>query len=62
MDSEKGFRKAIDEFNLQVKEKWIFRDPYSIECGKRVLREIRAMEDRPTAIFTGSDEICCWNH
>ncbi|MFC0558835.1 LacI family DNA-binding transcriptional regulator [Halalkalibacter alkalisediminis] len=57
IDREKGFRKAVKEFDLEVREDWIFRDPFSIECGKRVLREIRAMEDRPTAIFTGSDEI-----
>ncbi|TWI55902.1 LacI family DNA-binding transcriptional regulator [Halalkalibacter nanhaiisediminis] len=57
IDREKGFRKAINEFSLEVREEWVFRDPYSIDCGKRVLREIQVMEDRPTAIFTGSDEI-----
>jgi LacI family transcriptional regulator len=57
IDREKGFRAAIEECNLGVKEEWIFRSNYSIAGGKEILREIITMRDRPTAIFTGSDEI-----
>lgn len=57
VDREKGFRAALEEFNLEMNDQWFFRDSYSIECGKDILRKIIAMKNRPTAIFTGSDEV-----
>ncbi|ARK31224.1 LacI family DNA-binding transcriptional regulator [Halalkalibacter krulwichiae] len=57
IDREKGFRSALEQFNLLLKESWIFRDAYSIECGKDIVKQIVEMTDRPSAIFTGSDEV-----
>ncbi|WP_088103258.1 LacI family DNA-binding transcriptional regulator [Halalkalibacter urbisdiaboli] len=56
-DRQKGFMNALREHNLEISENWIFRDLHSIECGKKLLREILAMEIRPTAVFSGSDEV-----
>jgi LacI family transcriptional regulator len=56
-DRQKGFMAAMEEFNLKVSDDWIFRDPPSINCGRKVLREILAMKNRPTAVFAGSDEM-----
>ncbi|WP_332696039.1 LacI family DNA-binding transcriptional regulator [Halalkalibacter lacteus] len=56
-DRLKGFKTAMEEFKLDVREEWMFRDSPSIECGKKILREITSMENRPTAVFAGSDEI-----
>ncbi|MBP3950017.1 LacI family DNA-binding transcriptional regulator [Bacillus suaedae] len=57
IDREQGFRKALAESGLVVNEKWLFRDLYSIECGKTLLRKLVEMDHRPSAIFTGSDEV-----
>jgi LacI family transcriptional regulator len=56
-DRQKGFMTAVEEFNLKVNDEWIFRYPPSIKDGRKVLKEILAMDNRPTAIFAGSDEM-----
>ncbi|MDT8859231.1 LacI family transcriptional regulator [Alkalihalobacillus sp. MEB130] len=56
-DRQKGFRAALVENNIEISEQWIFRDDPSIENGKRILKAILALEDKPTAIFAGSDEV-----
>ncbi|WP_370621964.1 substrate-binding domain-containing protein [Bacillus sp. JCM 19034] len=58
-DREKGFIQALAEFGLGLKKEWYFDNFYSIDCGKKVLQSILTMEPnmRPTAIFTGSDEV-----
>ncbi|OIJ14891.1 LacI family transcriptional regulator [Anaerobacillus arseniciselenatis] len=56
-DRNQGFQKALSEAGIKINPKWIFIDQHTIEDGKHVLRQILEMEDRPTAIFTGSDEV-----
>ncbi|MFC0472678.1 LacI family DNA-binding transcriptional regulator [Halalkalibacter kiskunsagensis] len=56
-DRQKGFMDAMKESRLEVDSKSMFRYPPSIDSGKKVLREILAMENKPTAIFAGSDEV-----
>ncbi|GLC90341.1 LacI family DNA-binding transcriptional regulator [Lysinibacillus piscis] len=56
-DRNHGFQKALKEADIAVNTKWIFLNQYSIEDGKKVMNQIMAMDERPTAIFTGSDEI-----
>ncbi|WP_332630752.1 LacI family DNA-binding transcriptional regulator [Halalkalibacter flavus] len=56
-DRNQGFQKALSEVGIKINPKWIFIDQHTIEDGKHVLRQILEMEDRPTAIFTGSDEV-----
>ncbi|MCL7747665.1 LacI family DNA-binding transcriptional regulator [Halalkalibacter alkaliphilus] len=56
-DRNRGFQKALSEAGIKINPKWIFIDQHTIEDGKHVLRQILEMEDRPTAIFTGSDEV-----
>jgi LacI family transcriptional regulator len=56
-DRETGFLAALDEYNIEMNNQWIFRDTPSIEAGKRILRTILSLEDKPTAIFAGSDEV-----
>jgi LacI family transcriptional regulator len=56
-DRNQGFQKALSEAGIKINPKWIFVDQHTIEDGKNVLRQILEMEDRPTAIFTGSDEV-----
>ncbi|MED4227997.1 LacI family DNA-binding transcriptional regulator [Neobacillus cucumis] len=56
-DRNQGYQRAIKEAGIEINPKWIFVNKHSIEDGKQVLRQILEMDDRPTAIFTGSDEI-----
>ncbi|ARK28827.1 LacI family DNA-binding transcriptional regulator [Halalkalibacter krulwichiae] len=56
-DRNQGFQRALSEAGIKIDPKWIFIDQHTIEDGKHVLRQILEMKDRPTAIFTGSDEV-----
>ncbi|MDQ0162340.1 LacI family DNA-binding transcriptional regulator [Aeribacillus alveayuensis] len=54
---EKGFRKAHSEHGLQIDPKLVFQNVFTFEDGKKVLQKLAALDNRPTAIFTGSDEV-----
>ncbi|WP_257352065.1 LacI family DNA-binding transcriptional regulator [Pseudalkalibacillus decolorationis] len=56
-DRKNGLKKALEDIGLTLNPDWIFLKRYSIEDGQKVMKEIAAMDDRPTAIFTGSDEV-----
>jgi LacI family transcriptional regulator len=58
-DRNQGFQKALHEAGIKINPKWIFIDQHTIEDGKQVMKQILEMDDRPTAIFTGSDEVAC---
>ena len=54
---EIGFRKALQEHHLEFEESYAFRNAASIEDGKEIFHEIREMTTKPTAVFTGGDEV-----
>ncbi|WP_223700783.1 LacI family DNA-binding transcriptional regulator [Sutcliffiella deserti] len=54
---EIGFLKALEEFEVSFQEEFSFRNAFTIEDGREILREIITLKDRPTAIFTGGDEV-----
>ncbi|QNG59717.1 LacI family DNA-binding transcriptional regulator [Metabacillus idriensis] len=54
---EKGFRQAMSEAGYLFVENMAYRDAFNIEDGKRVFREIRELDQKPTAVFTGADEV-----
>jgi LacI family transcriptional regulator, repressor for deo operon, udp, cdd, tsx, nupC, and nupG len=54
---EHGFRLALQEAGLEFEETLAFRHAFRIEDGKAVFREIMEMNHRPTAIFSGGDEV-----
>lgn len=56
-DRNQGFQKALKEAGISENPSWIFLNQHSIEDGKNLINQIMDMEERPTAIFTGSDEI-----
>ncbi|MFB4212451.1 LacI family DNA-binding transcriptional regulator [Shouchella sp. JSM 1781072] len=56
-DRNNGFQKAMTQSGVNVNPQWIFIDQHSIEDGRDVLRQLLEMTNRPTAIFTGSDEV-----
>jgi LacI family transcriptional regulator len=56
-DRNLGFQKALTEAGMKINPKWIFINQHTIEDGKQIMKQIFEMDDRPTAIFTGSDEV-----
>ncbi|RBW68812.1 LacI family DNA-binding transcriptional regulator [Bacillus taeanensis] len=58
-DRNHGYQRALKEAGLSVNPKWVFVNQHTIEDGKKVMKQILSMDeaDRPTAVFTGSDEI-----
>ncbi|HEU5140095.1 MAG TPA: LacI family DNA-binding transcriptional regulator [Bacillales bacterium] len=56
-DRQKGFLHALEENDLFMEEKWWFSNALEIQDGQEILRKIMEMDNRPSAIFTGSDEV-----
>jgi len=56
-DRNQGYQKAMAEAGVSINPAWIFVDRHTSEDGKKLLAHMLDMDDRPTAIFTGSDEI-----
>lgn len=56
-DRNRGYQKALEEAGIAVNPNWILVNQHTIEDGKKVMEHILEMKDRPTAVFTGSDEI-----
>jgi len=56
-DRNQGYQKALTEAGIEINPNWIFIKRHAIEDGRKVLHQIYGMQDRPTAIFTGSDEV-----
>lgn len=56
-DRNRGYQRALEEAGITVNPSWVLVNQHTIEDGKRVMKQILEMNDRPTAVFTGSDEI-----
>ncbi|ANC77411.1 LacI family transcriptional regulator [Fictibacillus phosphorivorans] len=56
-DRRKGYELAMKETGLDINEDWYQYNAISIEDGKKVFHRIKALKNRPEAIFTGSDEV-----
>jgi LacI family repressor for deo operon, udp, cdd, tsx, nupC, and nupG len=52
-----GFRKALFEHRLAVREDWIFPGDYTMEAGRAAAEHVLTLDERPTAIFAGNDEM-----
>ncbi|TYR81245.1 LacI family DNA-binding transcriptional regulator [Priestia megaterium] len=53
----KGFLKALSEANLQVKEEWIFDGAFTIKDGFNIFNKLHNLNEKPTALFTGNDQV-----
>ena len=56
-DRNFGYQKALEEAGIEINPNWILINRHTIEDGRTVLHQILDMKDRPTAVFTGSDEV-----
>ncbi|MFB5662405.1 LacI family DNA-binding transcriptional regulator [Alteribacillus sp. HJP-4] len=57
LDRKKGFLEAIKEADINLPHYWFFEHAYGIDDGKRIVKEIHDLQDKPTAIFTCADEV-----
>ena len=53
----KGFMEAMDDAGLEVPQKYQIRGMHSIENGYNGMKQLLALEDRPTAVFMSNYEI-----
>ncbi|HET7577669.1 MAG TPA: LacI family DNA-binding transcriptional regulator [Bacillales bacterium] len=56
-DRKRGFDQALKEAGLSFDERMWFAGVFDIRDGRHVFREMLKLHPRPTAIFTGSDEV-----
>ncbi|TDX51573.1 LacI family DNA-binding transcriptional regulator [Orenia marismortui] len=54
-DRLEGFKKAIDNFDLDYKEEWIIEGDFSKESGYQAMKKLLRLEDRPKAVFIAND-------
>lgn len=52
-----GFRKAMFEHRLEVREDWIFAGDYNMESGRAAAKHLSGLKEMPTAVFAGNDEM-----
>lgn len=54
-DRVRGFKKALNMYDLPFEEKYSFNGEYLLEKSYECTKEILNMEDKPTAIFASSN-------
>ncbi|MGE7608139.1 LacI family DNA-binding transcriptional regulator [Peribacillus frigoritolerans] len=54
---KEGFIKALADNDLLLNDDWIFGHGFNIEDGFRICDEIVKLKEKPTALFTGNDQV-----
>ena len=57
VNRRRGYLKAVTEAGIEPADKLMFKNIFTIEDGRAIFNQIHSMQDPPTAIFTGSDEV-----
>ncbi|HDR0715193.1 TPA: substrate-binding domain-containing protein, partial [Pasteurella multocida] len=52
-----GYKKALKEANIPLREDCIIESHFDFEGGKRGMEKVLALQPRPTAVFACSDSI-----
>lgn len=52
-----GYRKAMFEHRLNVREDWVVPGDYTMQSGRDAAEHFARLDERPTAIFAGNDEM-----
>jgi LacI family repressor for deo operon, udp, cdd, tsx, nupC, and nupG len=52
-----GFRKAMFEHRLEVRDDWIFAGDYTMESGRAAANYFLSLGQLPTAVFAANDEM-----
>jgi LacI family transcriptional regulator, repressor for deo operon, udp, cdd, tsx, nupC, and nupG len=54
---KEGYLAALSDHNLLYKKEWLFGKAFNIEDGFRIFEEIHKLKEKPTALFTGNDQV-----
>ncbi len=57
VDRAAGYRLAMEQAGLELREGWIARGDFSVGSGHRALHQIWSSEIKPTAVFAANDEM-----
>lgn len=52
---ETGYRQALKEAQIPLREDWILQEGFSVNAGKRAAKRLLALSERPTAISCCAD-------
>ncbi|KKE77671.1 catabolite control protein A [Oceanobacillus caeni] len=52
-----GYKRALAEANVPIKEEFIVQGDYSYESGLEAAKQLAALDEKPEAIFVASDEM-----
>ncbi len=55
IDRIKGFKRAMQHFNLEVKEEWLINGNFTYESGLEAFRTLKKQKKLPTAVFCTND-------
>jgi LacI family transcriptional regulator len=50
-----GFRRALQEHDVPLREEWVVHSPLSIEGGKQAMRQLLTLPEAPEAIFIANN-------
>jgi LacI family transcriptional regulator len=50
-----GFRLAMKEARLPIRDEWVVPSPLSIEAGKQAMEHVLTLPDRPRAVFVANN-------
>jgi len=53
----RGFREVLGEYGVSLEADYIAEGGYTFDSGVECARRLLALENRPTAIFAGNDEM-----
>lgn len=54
---EQGYRRALEEAGIPVREEYVLKGDYSFASGSRMFETLMSLKTPPTAIFTIADSI-----
>lgn len=52
-----GYKAEMEAQNLEIRDEWVIQGRFSVGGGYQAMKEILALENKPTAIFCQGDEI-----
>ncbi|MBD7935512.1 MULTISPECIES: catabolite control protein A [Cytobacillus] len=53
----KGYKKALQDANIPYHEEWVIEGDYTYDSGLEAFERLLELDNKPTAIFAGSDEM-----
>lgn len=51
----RGYKDALEKWNLETKENWIIESNLRLEDGRRIMQQLLASPERPDAVYVAGD-------